>query len=46
MEIAQGFGAMYQWAGDQGLQLGRWKVDIGYRPEVADAAHELFIDIV
>lgn len=44
--IADGFAAMYAWAAENGLRLGRWKVDSGYRPDFPHDAHELLIDLL
>jgi predicted transcriptional regulator YdeE len=45
-DITSGFQAMYSWASDSGLRLGPYKVDVGYRPDVTDRPHDLYIDIV
>lgn len=45
-DIAAGFQAIYDWAGQQGLALGALKLDLGYTPGGTDGHHHLFIDVV
>ena len=44
--VTEGFAAMYAWADENGLRLGPWKFDSGYRPGFPHNAHELLIDIL
>ncbi|TDD69826.1 AraC family transcriptional regulator [Jiangella aurantiaca] len=44
-QIADSFGAIYDWAAQHGLRLGPLKVDQGYTPDAFDGAHDLYIDV-
>lgn len=41
--IADSFAAMYEWAAQQGLRVGLWRVDAGYRPDGREEAHDLLV---
>ena len=41
--IADSFGAMYEWAAQQRLQVGLRRVDAGYRPDGRGEAHDLYL---
>lgn len=40
--IADSFGAMYTWAKQHNLELGEFKLDIGYQPSGDETEHGLF----
>ncbi len=44
-EIGSAFGRMYDWAVAQGMDAAEFKLDIGYRPDGSEGAHELLIAI-
>lgn len=43
--VADAYGAMYAWATEHAVRLGRWKIDTGYRPGFPAGPHELLMDI-
>ncbi|PKD42595.1 GyrI-like domain-containing protein [Rhodohalobacter barkolensis] len=45
-EIAESFGNMYQWAEENGITTGEFKIDRGYLPGLPDSPHDLYIKIV
>lgn len=44
-EIASAFGAMYDWAEQNGVALDAFKLDIGYLPDGTEPCHDLFIRV-
>ncbi len=44
-EIANTFGEMYEWARDEHLKAGDFKIDIGYTDNGKEQVHQLLIEI-
>ncbi|MEL7833284.1 GyrI-like domain-containing protein [Fodinibius sp. Rm-B-1B1-1] len=45
-KIAESFGKMYDWAEQQNIDVGDFKIDVGYRRDSSDRAHELYVKVV
>lgn len=44
--IASSFGKMYEWAKEQNIKAGEFKLDIGYRADGSEKEHELFVKVL
>ncbi len=45
-EIAESFGKMYDWAEQQNIETGTFKIDYGYRKDGSEKTHDLFIRVI
>lgn len=45
-KIGESFGKMYEWAEQQGIEIGDFKLDIGYRKDNSEKMHDLFIQVL
>ena len=45
-DIADTFGKMYDWAKENDINTGEFKIDEGYTPEKNEPTHELYIEIL
>lgn len=43
--IAKMVGKMYDWAKQQEVETGEFKIDYGYRPEGTESSHDLYIKV-
>lgn len=44
-KITESFGLMYDWAKEQGIDAGVFKIDSGYLPDGSEEYHDLYVKI-
>lgn len=45
-EVGETFGQMYEWAEQQNVETGNFKIDVGYRMDGAESTHDLHIGVM